>query len=367
VRITKVSCRVVQIARCKAYGRVAMSSLGAGDRSLHVIALIETSSGITGVGEIASCFPRRGRLLAAEVEDLLVPILVGENPLEITRLIQAMDRVLYGSEPTKSGIEMALLDIAGKDKGVPVYQLLGGKMRDAVPLSYSIPFGTPDEMAGFAADLVGKGFGTVKAKVGQGPERDLATVASIRQAIGSSTHLRIDANMAWKTAKQAISIISAMEEHNPELIEQPVAPEHLAMMAEIRRGIATPLLADESVWAPRDAADVIRHEAADAINIYVAEAGGILKARRIFEMCESFGLGCLIGSMPEMGVATAAQIHLGIAMPNLDYSSDTCGHLYHDDDIIVPTLRVENGHAFAPEAPGLGVDLDMAALERFSI
>jgi muconate cycloisomerase len=124
-------------------------------------------------------------------------------------------------------------------------------------------------------------------------------------------------------------------------------------------------MADESVWNPQDAMEVIRHGAADVINVYVAESGGMQNAGKIFAMCDHANVQTMIGSMPELGVGTAAQIHLGIAMNNLCLDSDTCGVLYHAEDVLLTPLRFEDGYAFPPDGPGLGVDIDEAVVERF--
>ncbi len=100
------------------------------------------------------------------------------------------------------------------------------------------------------------------------------------------------------------------------------------------------------------------------MNVYVTESGGIQNAARIFTLGEQAGLACMIGSMPELGIGTAAQIHLGIAMPNLDLDSDTCGSLYQEEDLLASPLRFEAGFAYPPEGPGLGVELDSSAFER---
>jgi muconate cycloisomerase len=83
-------------------------------------------------------------------------------------------------------------------------------------------------------------------------------------------------------------------------------------------------------------------------------------------MCEQAGIPCMIGSMPEFGIGTAAQIHLGVAMTNLGFDSDTCGSLYHAEDLLIEPLRLEDGYAYPPEGPGLGIEIDMAVLERWS-
>ncbi len=365
MRITKVRTYVVYGRRRRAFGQVTRTALGPADVSEHGIVLIETDAGITGIGEMASCFSRRGRLLCRDVEQVLAPLLLGEDPFRITHLGRRMEAALSDSELARAGLEMALFDIIGKDLGQPVYNLLGGLVRESVPLSYSIPFGTPEQMAAFGAERAAEGFRTVKVKVGQEPRRDIEAVRLVRAAIGPDKRLRIDANMAWRSAKEAVPIIRAMEAYEPELIEQPLRPRELDGMAEIRAHVAVPIMADESVWGPRDAIEVIRRRAADVVNVYVSESGGLLPASRTFSICELAGIPCLIGSMPEFGIGTAAQIHLGVAMTNLGFDSDTCGVLYHEADLLKAPLRLENGHAFPPEGPGLGVELDMAVVEAW--
>ena len=365
MKITAVRTVVVWGPRRPAYGGATRTALGLAAVSEHAIVFVETDAGVTGLGEIASVFQRRGRLLARDVEAVLAPAVLGEDPRRIAYLVQKMDRALEGVEEAKAGIEMALWDILGKALGAPVYALLGGRVRERIPLSYSVPFGEPAAMAEFARERVREGHRTIKVKVGNDPGRDVEAVERVRAAIGPAVRLRIDANMAWRTAKEAIRLIRAMERCDLELVEQPLPPRELVALAEVRRAIGVPLMADESIRTPRDAMDVIRHGAADIANVYVTEAGGLLNASRIFSLCETAGMPCMIGSMPEFGIGTAAQIHLGVAMTNLGPDSDTCGVLYHTEDLLTRPLRIEGGFAYPPEGPGLGVEIDMAVLERW--
>ena len=127
---------------------------------------VETDAGITGIGEVDSVFKRRGALLRHDLEQALAPAVIGEDPFRIAYLVKKMDRALDGVEEAKAGIEMALWDIVGKALNTPVYNLLGGKVRDRIPLSYSIPFGTPDQMAESA-----HGAGEARASHDQGEGR----------------------------------------------------------------------------------------------------------------------------------------------------------------------------------------------------
>lgn len=365
MKITAVRSMLVIGPRRSVYGKVYQSALGASAHSEHGLVFIETNEGITGIGEISSVFKRRGRLLCREVELLLGPALVGEDPFRIARLLQKMERVLDGSQVAKAGIEMALYDIVGKALNTPVYNLLGGMVRDRIPLSFSIPFGDPADMARFATELVQQGYGTVKVKVGLDPRRDLETLRRVREAIGPDTHMRVDANMAWRTPKEAIGMIAAMEEYRPQLMEQPLHPRDLDGMAFIRQHVRVPIMADESVWTPQDAMEVIKRGAADIVNVYVSESGGLFNASRTFSICEAAGIPCMIGSMPEFGLGTAACIHLGVAMTNLGLDSDACGVLYHAEDLLAEPLRIEGGFAYPPAGPGLGVELNMEIVNRW--
>ena len=366
MKITAVRTVPVWCRRRRPYGTVTRTALGAAAVSDYTIVFVDTDAGITGLGEVSSVFKRRGALLRADVDMALGPAVIGEDPFRIAYLVQKMDRVLDAVEEAKAGIEMALWDIVGKALNTPVYNLLGGKVRERIPLSYSVPFGTPEQMAAFAAKRVEAGHRTIKVKVGsEDGVRDIAAVKAIRAAIGPDVRLRVDGNMGWPTAKHAIRMIQEMEPSGIELVEQPLPAHDLDGMAEVRRSIGAPLMADESIRDPRSAMEVIRRGAADIANVYVTEAGGLLNAMRIFAMCEVAGMPCMIGSMPEFGIGTAAQIHLGVAMTNLGPDSDACGVLYHEEDLLAKPLRIEDGFSYPPDGPGLGVAIDNAVLERW--
>jgi L-alanine-DL-glutamate epimerase-like enolase superfamily enzyme len=366
MKITRVEIVPVWGLRRRAFGGIHTTALGPAAVSDYAIVFVETDAGITGTGEISCVFKRRGRLLHQDAELALAPAVTGQDPRRIAWLVEKMDQALDGSEEAKAGIEMALWDIKGKALGTPVYDLLGGKVRERIPLSYSIPFGTPEQMAEYARERVRAGHCTVKVKVGStDAARDIAAVAAVREAIGAGIKLRVDGNMGWRNVKHAVRQIHAMEEFDLELVEQPLPAHDLQGMSEVRRAIHVPLMADESVRNPRSAMEVIRSGAADIVNVYVTEAGGLLNAQRIFAMCEAAGIACMIGSMPEFGIGTAAQIHLGVAMTNLGPDSDTCGVLYHQEDLLTEPLRIEDGFSYPPEGPGLGININERVLETW--
>ena len=365
LKIVSIDAIPVNIPRTSVLGEGFRSSLGSARVSEYVIVLVKTDAGIVGLGEASSVFARRGKVLHQEIASFLAPALIGENPFDIARLVDRMNVALDGAEPSKAALEMALWDIKGKALETPVFELLGGRSRERIGLSFSIPFAPPAEAATFAAELVQKGFKTVKLKVGKDFENDIATVKQVRKAVGPDIRVRLDANMGFSDVKRSLAFIERIADYDPEMLEQPLAQRDLSGMAYLRDQAAIRIMADESVWTPYDAMEVIRHRAADVVSVYVSEAGGLLNAWRCFAICNAAGIPCVIGSMPELGIGTAAAIHLGLSANDLPFDCDACGALYHTDDLILTPIRSENGFSYAPEGSGLGVELDHDALERF--
>jgi L-alanine-DL-glutamate epimerase-like enolase superfamily enzyme len=357
-RISAVSVRVPRIAPLKsALGTSIMGSFG--------IVEVETDGGITGLGEISMIWNGDGEALCPTVNEVLAPPLIGLNAFDINRAHQIMDHAVQFSRaanPAKAAIDMALYDIAGKALGTPVFNLLGGRVRETAPLSMSIMVAPIEEMVAQARAAMERGFAGVKVKVGTDPVHDIESVVSIRSALGPKAVIRVDANMGWHSTREALTQLEALAHFNIHSIEQPLPADRIEDLAWLRQRSPMPIMVDESVWGTDDAARVIRAGAADIINVYVSEAGGLRNAARIFAMAESAGIACTIGSMPELGIGTAAEMHLAVAMTELLGPADVCGVLYNKETLIEEMLPIQNGHAGAPDRPGLGVTLDRPRL-----
>lgn len=361
MKITRITATPIRVPRPQYF----TSSLGRSADSENAIVEIETDEGITGIGEICSIWDRKGRGQAEDINDLLAQALIGNDPFCISQIHTKMNALLHRSYPAKAGIDMALYDIVGKKLNTPIYNLLGGKIRERVLLSHSLSMGEPNQIAEMAASLVTKGYKTLKAKIGRNSKTDLETVAAIRNRIGNDITLRVDANMGWANAKEAVRNIKALEPFQIELVEQPLHFSDLLGLHHVREHVDTPIMADESVWTPTDAMACIRAEAVDVFNVYVSEAGGIFPATQIFAIAEAARIPCIIGSMPELGIGTAAQAHLAFAMNNLGYASDVNGFIYHADDIINETFQITDGYLSPPQGPGLGVTLNRDKIEKY--
>lgn len=335
------------------------------------IVRIVTNDGIEGLGEISITYPRIGFSLCHAARRLIAPRLIGRDPLRLPELLALIDAILIGelSAPyLRAAFEMALLDLAGRRYGIPVYQLLGGKARDGVPLAWGIYQKAPEEMAADAAAAIEAGFKAIKLKVGRDLETDRAAVRAVAAATGNSTPLRLDANMSWRTVPQAVAAIEALAAEAPiAWVEQPLARENLDGLRLLRQRSRVPIMADESLQSLGDAYRIARAEAADVFNVYVAEAGGITAAGQIFALAKALDIPCIIGSQAELGIGTAAAAHLGVAVADLPYPCETFGPLRYERDVVEATPRIERGMLYPPDAPGLGVTLDWDVVNAWRV
>jgi L-alanine-DL-glutamate epimerase-like enolase superfamily enzyme len=330
------------------------------------IVRIRTSNGIEGLGEISMNGGRTGAIQCHDVQHLIGPALIGHDPTQVRAAVMLMDRLLDGSEPAKAGVEMALLDITGKVCGLPLHELLGGRVRERVALRWGLAFGPPADGVAEAAAYVAQGFRTIKIKIGRpGTGLDEAMVRAVREGLGDAVNIMVDANSGYPTAGLAVQELLRLEPYRLQLVEQPVSRRQLAGMAWVRDHLATPILADESMRHWSEAFDVAAAGAADVLAIYVCEAGGVLAAAKAAAIAEAAGLPVTLGSQCELGIGTAAMAHLAVCLPNLAFESDVTGHLRYPVDIINERLDYADGSVRPPDAPGLGVTLAEDVLEQW--
>jgi muconate cycloisomerase len=242
---------------------------------------------------------------------------------------------------------------------------------NAVPTKWSVSGVEPGKAAEIARWAVGLGFSKMKVKVGLDPDADVARVRAVREAVGPQAKLGVDANGGWPTPQIAIDTINRLcDECDIYFAEQPVPAGDHDAMAEVRRGVRVPIVADESVYTLADARMLARAEAADVFSIYIGKAGGIGPAREIAEFARSAGIKCTIGSNLELGVGSAAMIHLALSAPGIDadtYPCDIIGPLFYEDDILAEPLPITGGSARAHDRSGLGVQLDEAKVDKYQL
>lgn len=354
----------------------------------YVILRVETDEGIVGLGEapaILSWGGEHGRYYGEDpaivchlIHDCIAPRLVGADPFEVRPLLEALDVDVRGFPYTKAMLESALLDIAGRALGVPVYKLLGGAMRKSIPLCHSVGIAAPQDSAREAEQVVADGIGWLQVKIPGDPATDIAIVKAVRRAVGNDIKLFPDVNRGYRDAKTAIRTIHAMRAEADILaIEQPV--EGLAQMAKVVASVDIPVVVDEGCWTPQDAMEIVRHEAADVLSIYFTKSGGLLRSMQIGTIAESAGLPVNVNGSLEGGVGNASNLHLAAALGGVTWPAiitvntlagreqTKVGGVFYSDDVITEPFAYSKGALAVPDKPGLGIELDPDKIRKYRV
>jgi L-Ala-D/L-Glu epimerase len=343
-----------------------ISSLGEHLRGQYVLVRVRDDAGRTGLGEASVTSVWSGETQAgtiALVREVLAPLVAGADPFDVEWIGRRMDRAAFGNSFAKAAVEMALLDLQGQALGVPVYQLLGGREPEApargIRLKFVVGAVEPGLAAQRARRMVERGWRAIKVKVGRDPhpQADVDRLRAVREAIGPDVWLSVDANGGY-TVEQAVWAAARLEKLNVVLFEQPTRRGDHAAMAEVRRRSGIPIMADESVFTPQDALEVVKAGAADVLSLYPGKHGGIRATQQIAKLAEAAGVPCTIGSNLEREVATAAMAQVTVCTANLQcerFPGDLIGPVYYTGPLTREPLRYEADRLWVPERPGLGV------------
>ncbi len=340
-----------------------------GIEAYYVVLLLHTDAGFVGLGEatvVPSWSAETARQCAVTLEQL-APLLVGTDPTRVTACCQRLDQEVRLPAFSRAAVEMALWDLAGKAAGIPLHQLWGGRVRERVPVQMVIGAGDVDEAVQLAEDLLQAGARALKLKVGVDRALEVERVGSVRALVGNDIALGIDAGGGWNslTAREAMEELEAC---HLSYVEQPIAAGSTRLLARIKSGSAVPIVADESVTTLAEAWTVASAQAATVLSVSPGKNGGLAAAVEIVHVARAAGLACQLGGNFELGIATAAMLHLAVAVPGIlseRYPADLAGPLYHENDLLREPLPLGPESAAAPERPGLGVELDPGQVERW--
>lgn len=363
MRIAKIDTVTVNIP----FKRAHRSSGRTGRGVTRTLVKVITDDGVIGIGETLHYQSKY------VIDHVLAPAVVGSDPRDLSWLrARCLAGVGSPGAPSRawesdpwaySGFEMAVYDLLAKVDGVPVYHLLGGPIRSRVPfVEYVYPaaeHATPGAIAGdCVARVRASGAHTLELKVGVlDPASDIATIAQIRRAVGSTVQIRIDANGAW-TVPTAIRTLRILEEYDVANVEEPC--RGLTAMAWVKKQVRIPISTHLA-----DVATVASLGAADTIVFDLPSEGGLESARQAAAAAEAWGLTFWMRSTGELGVGTAAILHLAAATPSLRHPHQTVLHLL-EDDVIQEPLQIRHGYLDVPGNPGFGIELDEEKIRAYA-
>lgn len=323
-----------------------------------IVVKVTCDNGIIGWGEAPPTHVITGDSLNSveyAIQQIFKPFVLHRNLLNYEAIFQGLQTILVGNSSAKAAIDMALYDCIAQNCDIPLYQFLGG-YRNELETDFTVSVNSPDEMGEDAIQYVKQGFTVLKVKVGKDEASlDFERIQQIRNKVGKDIKIRLDANQGWNP-KEAIRVIRKMEDagFDIELVEQPVPAADIEGLKQVTDHVDTPIMADESIFTPKQAMQVLKTRSADLINIKLMKAGGIYQAQIINSLAETCGVECMVGSMIETRLGITAAAHFAASKKNIT-RFDFDAPLMLAKDIVTGGINYEGKRITFPDAPGLGI------------
>lgn len=323
-----------------------------------VVVLVHTDSGHIGYGEAPATAPITGDThgsIVAAIDRFITPRLIGEDVADLNRIAGRIQGALERNSSAKAAVEIAVYDLWAQLYGAPLYKLLGGGT-PAITTDITISVDAIDKMVADALSALARGFTALKIKVGKDIDVDIARVKAIHAAVEGRASLRLDANQGW-TPKLSVYAMRALEDAGValELLEQPVKAWDIDGLKYVTERVNTPVMADESVFAPAQVFDLIQRRAADIVNIKLMKTGGLSNAIRIADIAALYGVPCMIGCMLESSISVAAAVHLAVAKADIITKVDLDGPSLGLFDPVEGGVLFNDSQITITDAPGLGI------------
>jgi len=379
MKITKVECIPVSMP----FAKPIVMSGGPAKCADAVVLKIHTDEGITGVAETGDTslwyMGESQDSIMSNIVNVFAPqILIGEDPFNIEKIVARMDKAARANNQSKAVVDYALHDLMGRALGVPIYKLLGGLSNPKIALAFVMSSGTPAEVGAEAKKLIKAGFKGLKLKVGaHTPDEDIELVGALRAAVGNKIKIMIDANGGW-VYHQALYVLQRVAKYDVYVAEQPVPWWDIDGLARLRRKVDVPIFPDESAKELNDLIKIIEKEAADGLFLKVPKAGGILKSQKWVAIAQAANLPVMCGCMIDSGLGAACTAQFlaatewigkieqeAIGPLNLYNIPDTVSTPLKDD-LAMKVPRYENGFLYPPDGPGIGVELNEAAVKKLA-
>ena len=335
-----------------------------------VLVRIRDDDGIEGWGEATTIGglnygEESPESIKANIDAHIAPFLIGLKESSVAPLMKKLRKTIQGNRFAKCAIETALLDMQGRRLGVPLSELLGGRVRDSLPVAWTLASGdTAKDIIEAEHMLEKRRHRIFKLKIGaRSVNDDVDHVLAIKRALGDRASVRVDVNQAWSEL-EAVRGIAALEAGGIDLIEQPVGAANRDAMRRLAARFDVAIMADEALHGPVDAFDIARTYGADVFAVKIAQSGGLFPAQQVATVALLAGIGLYGGTMLEGGVGTAATAHLCATFTDLSWDTELFGPLLLTEEVLEEPLVYKDFGLLVPSKPGLGVRVDADKLRR---
>jgi muconate cycloisomerase len=335
-----------------------------------VLVRVTCADGIEGWGEATTIGglnygDESPESIKTNIDTYMAPLLAGMDAAQPAKAMAKVRKVIQGNRFAKCALETALLDAQARRLNVPLSELLGGRVRDALPVAWTLASGdTGRDIAEAEHMLDIRRHRIFKLKIGlRSVDEDVPHVLAIKRALGDRASVRVDVNQAWSES-EAVRGIAKLEAGGVDLIEQPVKAHDHAALARLKTRFDVAIMADEALHGPVDAMALARMDAADVYAVKITQSGGLTPALDVATVARLAGIGVYGGTMLEGGIGTAATAHVCATFPELAWGTELFGPLLLTEEVLREPLVYRDFMLQVPIGPGLGVEIDIEKVRR---
>lgn len=329
-----------------------------------VLVKITTEDGYVGWGEATTIGglgygEESPESVKVNIDTYFAPLLKTLSGLNVAQTLQVIKKNINGNRFAKCAIQTALLDIKAQRLNLPLSEVLGGRLRNSIPVLWVLASGNTEKDIAEAQKMIeAKRHNVFKLKIGSRPvEEDVEHVLAIKKALGKDISIRVDVNRAWSEL-EAIKGIQLLQDGGVDLIEQPCAIDNLDAMRRLTRRFDVAIMADESLMGPHSAYQIARNNGASVFAVKVAQSGGLVEGCEVGKVAKLAGIDLYGGTILEGPVGTIASAHVFSTFENLAYGTELFGPLLLTENILKTPLNYQNFELEIPNGPGLGIELD---------
>jgi muconate cycloisomerase len=329
-----------------------------------VLVRVRCADGIAGWGEATTIGglnygEESPESIKVNIDTHIAPLLIGMEASQPAKAMAKIRKIIQGTRFAKCALETALLDAQARRLNVPLSELLGGRVRDTLPVAWTLASGdTAKDIAEAEHMLDIRRHRIFKLKIGlRSVDDDVNHVLAVKRALGDRASVRVDVNQAWRES-DAVRGIARLEAGGIDLVEQPVKAHSTAALARLKRRFDVAIMADEALHGPDDAMALARIDAAGVYAVKIAQSGGLMPALEVATIAQRAGIGLYGGTMLEGGIGTAATAHVCATFADLAWDTELFGPLLLTQEVLREPLVYRDFELQVPTGPGLGVEID---------
>jgi len=330
----------------------------------RVLVRLETTNGEVGWGEMLAAMESPEATVAV-LEEVVIPELVGQSLREIVPFVESFYHPYVTIDPFLGAVETAMWDALGRELGVSISTLFGGADRTEIPVAYCVGILDAEESAKEAAFAHEAGFTALKTKAGHDWREDIDRLVAMDEATDGHLDLRIDPNQGW-SLEETVRVGRRLEDADVTLqyLEQPVRVDTFGSYAKLRERLRTPIAVNEDTYFRHNLTHLVGEDAIDVALVDLVPAGGIARTKEHVAVARDAGVSVSHHCGFDLGIKTAAMLHTVVTTPGFDIAPDSVYYGWKSD-ILDPELEFSEGSLRVPDGPGLGIEVDEAAVERY--